>query len=281
MVVDGMALIGDGSYMMVIRIPICLRGSRRCRWLAALNCHNGDNPGVRQWEGDPDARASEVCYGILPGPWAGLSSTREGGAYRNNEGWWSEVARRMVQPRNNLRSKNALGGAVVVCRVDGSVAVPAPRTDGKAGSPVRCGSWGMGDGGWGPISGQFPGRAGVDTWKEIHCPSLFQELLVACNDGQASRCHGPSVGVYTSSLHGAQCQRLWGAGSLEASHKSGELMALGPSVGSITEECSGVSFKLIIRGHQGSTEKEKNPGLIQSASGPGRSGRLHLSLPYT
>lgn len=176
MVVDGMALIGDGSYMMVIRIPICLRGSRRCRWLAALNCHNGDNPGVRQWQGDPDARASEVCYGILPGPWAGLSSTREGGAYRNNESWWSEVARRMGQPRNNLRSKNALGAAVVVCRVDGSVAVPAPRTDGKAGSPVRCGSWGMGDGGWGPISGQFPGRAGVDTWEEIHCPSLFQEL---------------------------------------------------------------------------------------------------------
>lgn len=68
---------------------------------------------------------------------------------------------------------------------------------------IENGGWGMGASIW-----AVPGQGRCRYLDRMSFSKLFQELWLPAIDGQASRCHGPSVGVYTSSLQPSQCQRL-------------------------------------------------------------------------
>jgi hypothetical protein len=147
------------------------------------------------------------------------------------------VARRMGQPGRTLRSKNALE-VVAVCRVDGSVAVPAAGADGKAGSPGRCGSSGMGANIWAVL--------GQGSWRylgRISLLKLFQEIWVPTMTTRLPVVMGHRL-VFTQvpcSSARASSGR-WEPGR----HRSGDLPALGLfrsrwPIG-IAEDCSRVSW---------------------------------------
>ena len=146
----------------------------------------------------------------------------------------------MGQPGRTLRSKNALE-AVAVCRVDGSVAFPARWADGKAGSPGRCGSWGMGANIW-----AVPGQGSWRYLGRFSLSKLFQEIWLPTMTGRLPVVMGHRL-VFTqvpcSSVPASSGR--WEPGS----HMSGDLPALGRLVGSrwpigITKDCSRVSWCL-------------------------------------